>query len=579
MLKSILATFVRFATLCVIGLLFTRTSFAQTSKADPISVQEDPRLERTVTLSVGRAPLKSVIDQVGAQTGIRVTINEHDVSSGYLVLAECKSIKASALMHSLHSLLSLRGGEWAWTRARRTPEDSWQYTLHETPWAKDRLAIYNRLIESLLQDFIAVMRRLAPMTMAQRSMHRYELQKALHTEDTALIDSLFQNEEFWTETKFFVGALTPDQQDAVLHGSTVAVDIKSLPPDIYAHYHQSYVFFNVHTSGSDGVLYKVPEAQTVKFIPSRPNAAQKTVAPMISVTNATGAAYSWMGTGHLEAGIRDALKQLWMLPGDSAADPAGEALVKQPVFDEILAAEKQKAVDKIQAMLDLAPQDFPVRQISAQNGGPLGLTLKELARGADVPLLALLPTADNTFFRSAVGKQVQPYMTSLEGGNHKNYFFKWRDGVLLVNTPEWFVTVQEPVPASAWVQIHPDSNGHVSIKELAALFKQLTRGQFAWLASEIGLRDPVGLRDCVLLAASEPALMAVNGERVPAAILQPFGLPIELTPNADMVQARIRVDSKEGDPTLRFVQLEVYSSAQNRWLVITSYTLPTFHYR
>lgn len=289
------------------------------------AVKEDARLEKPVSLSARSISLKAVLDSFSAQTAVSISIDEHDPASSYTIMVECSKIPAGRMMNALYGVLSIRRGEWAWLRIGKP--GAYRYSLHETPWAKNRSDLYRRILDGLLGNYLSVLRRLAPLTMDERKLHRADLKKALYVDDDMYVDFYFNNEIFWTQARFFLGALNAEQQDAVLHGSSVSVPLAGLSPDVYALFHETYLHRNPRRGNGDGTYSPVPEPASIGFSRSNPTGSQQSLAPAIVVSQGD-AQVSWMGTGLLNLGVRSAIEKAWVIPGDTPTDTLGMLVVK-----------------------------------------------------------------------------------------------------------------------------------------------------------------------------------------------------------------------------------------------------------
>src|SRR5580700_7334496 len=83
---------------------------------DSAAAKEDRRLGKPVTLSTPAMPLKAVLSQFAKQTGIPISIDERDPSSGYRVQIECKDTPVWKMLDAIYSVFSITRGEWSWTR-------------------------------------------------------------------------------------------------------------------------------------------------------------------------------------------------------------------------------------------------------------------------------------------------------------------------------------------------------------------------------------------------------------------------------------------------------------------------------
>ncbi len=467
---------------------------------DNLTIEQDPRLNKPVSLSKGRLLLKTVLNEFSAQTGVAMTIDGRDPASGYSVLIECNQVPVGKMMNALYSLMSIRGGEWNWTRYGK--ESAYTYTFHETPGAKNRGAIHQNILNGLMSNYVAVMNQLAPLTMDERRLHKDDLKKALFLDDGPMIDFYFENESFWNEANFFCRALNREQQQAILEGKSITVVLNTLPHDVYNFYHQAYLQMDPKERDETGKMIPVPEPLSVQFSPSYPDHRQERLAPAILVSDSMGAV-SWMGTGCLEFGVRDAIKKAWLLPSDRASDAASNKVVESTPETE---GQKQEREADEALLRRLTPDSlFPNRR----KGLKLDTDLQQLASGTSTPLLAILHDQLNSD-ASPVGKPMQQFLDRLEG-NFKTYMVKWDQGMLLVAYPEWFTDTTPAIPYSLLHNLHPDKHGEVPLTELLSLMHHLSDDQAVWFAAKQNISNLSQLRPCLLFAVENPRVLMSDG--------------------------------------------------------------------
>jgi len=238
--------------------------------------------------------------------------------------------------------------------------------------------------------------------------------------------------------------------------------------------------------------------------------------------------------------------------------------------------EKEKFRTEEQLMLQHAAEAFVAQHPVGTLGTPLGFNLVQLAQGSSIPLLALLPSNDQTRLNSAIGTSVNSYMDGLEGGS-KSYFYKWSDGLLLVNTPDWFIDPVQVIPSSLWASLHPDKSGHIPLKEFANLMKKTSEDQAQWFATEVKMQHFSELRSCLLQLAKEPRLLSNQGVNlVPDAARSVVPANIQM-PSDPHTRYRMReLPGGAGDGNTTQLRVEAQSPGQERWQVVNVLQLPLY---
>jgi len=543
---------------------------ALTIQIDEAAIHDDPRLRQLVSLSTRSMPLLAVLDAISEQTGVEISMDDLDVASGYALFASYSKVPAGTVLNALYGLFSINRAEWAWTRQGRA--GGYRYRFHETPWAKNRSDTYNRILDGLLKNYVSVLRKLAPMTMADRKLHRNELSKALLLDDDSKLNYFFASESLWNNAKFFFGILSLGQQDSVLAGESVSISLHDLPQQVYDLYHVYYTTHAPSVTLPGSAPVQIPEPQSLRVYRSLPGGESGLVAPEIVIESSSGG-MSWMGSGWLQFGVREALKRAWVLSGDSMADPASKRLLAE-VKDTIeIRRDKQKAdanSGRLATQTGLSDESRRVLAESIASGLGLGSRLEQLSAGSTTPVLAVLRPGEQDIFASPVGKPVQEFLDRLEDKNLKRWYYKWRSGVLLVSNPSWFMNSTPAIPFRLLKAIRPDAEGQVPLSGWTKLMRNISDSQAGWFASTYGITGMSRFRPCLLIMASEPDVTRPDGVSVDSnamRLLQAASLMPRRTMSADSgVRVRIATLSK-GPPThaVTALQIELFDPGNNEW--------------
>jgi hypothetical protein len=402
----------------------------ETIKIDAAAVQQDSRLDKVVTLSGRSITLKEAFAAFSSQTGVAISIDDRSYASNYPLTIECRQTPVFRMMDAVYGLLSLRKAEWAWVWVNGV--HGYSYDLRETPWSKDRMNIYKTILAVMPREYMDLLRQLTPMTMAERKLHRSAVKETLHAADDGSVDVFFNDEKVWKQAEFFFTGLLPDQQDDVLRGEPVRLSPKSLSPELAELFAQAVPLEQGQA---------VPE--TVTFMLSKPLGRASDLAPRINMSY-IGMSGTWMGTGELHNGMRSAMNSVWMLPGDTANDPAADRVVQQAPLTadaqhEVEQAKQQAAWFESTTRLEM--DDNVKRRVIASITSSVSLltVLEQLSDGANVPLIALLEDHEQNSlgYASPVGKSVQQTLDRIRA-RWQNKMVKWRSGVLVINDLFWF---------------------------------------------------------------------------------------------------------------------------------------------
>ena len=501
------------STLLLLVLISPSLAMAQLTDPTPIAtitmddgaLKADPRLSAIVSTHAQSISLKSLLDDWSEQSGIRINIDALDPSSGYLVSAHCSNVRLAAMLDSLYGLLSIRRGEWCWYREGKP--GGYAYVLKETPWAKNRSDVYTALRDGLLRDYVRVMRKLAPMSPKERQLHRAELKHTLLDIDEARLNFYFNNESFWNQANFFIGALSESQQIAALSGQSVSVNLHELPEDVYNYYHLTHLHSKTQIQNPDGTYSDVPEPDSVSITSSLPNVRLGSLAPAIILSKGAHISTSWMGSGTLETAIRAAIERAWHLPADETGN-VESATTLVGVVDK--PKDKQDA-NLAQLEPTHLPENIQERMIRP-DGATIQRYLMDLAQGASQSVLAILPRIRPSSWRSPSGMSVGQALDNIHKGN-LDLMYKWRNSVILVNSPLWFATEQAPIPDYKMAILSLSSDGKAPIVRWSDFIQKISEGQADWLAEAYHIDAMRRLRGFLLWVGRNPRSLSKEGLR------------------------------------------------------------------
>ena len=485
-----------------------------------------------------------------------------------------------APLNALYGLFSIRRGEWAWTRIDR--QGAYSYTLHETAWAKDR-----KVLDGMLRNYLAVVRELAPMTMNERKAHKSELKKALFVDDDALVDGLLNEPLFWTEANLFLSVLSADQQTEVLSGKSVSVAMNSLSEGAHLLYEQAFKDRMIGTTNADGTETRMPPPDAVRFVPTSPNTSRGRLAPAVFM-DLGAVSMSWMGTGALDAGVRDAIKQAWMLPGDRLADPASTVVVHEPTVTSTLRNDRTAATAALEQFRNNPLPGIPERSRElilaglAANLAPAS-RLEELSWGSGTPLLALLPSGDNHGYPTPIGATVQRFLDRF-AARAEDHFCKWRDGVLLINHPFWFTDPNSAIPYSVLKLLQPDKAGTVPLRVWVDFIGRISDDQSEWFAATYGVENMKKVTICLRMINATPAVLRPDGASMTpddvGLLTSASILPRDLKETNEPYRIRLRESVRpKGVPSANGIAIEIdvsISGAGNeQWRAVALLQLPS----
>lgn len=473
--------------------------------------KSDHRLDTLVTISQQHISVGELLRRISEQANVEINIRPYDVSSGYDLLVECDKTPAGALLDSLYGLVSSRGFEWKWICTGTAP--AFKYTLVETPRAKEREERYKKLGQQALEKYIDLMRRLVEMGPSERNRHKKEIRETLgiYTDPaststptptptpSSMLDIFLNAEQIWKEARFFFSALSSDQQKLVLENhQPVHLSLPDLPPNIQQQFKDSFESSGTLVKGKDDIDYHaltLPQDFTISIMD--PTTLKGQVTPTVLITYSNGIGHTMFGTGFITGMIIKLIRQGWMLPGDSCDN-----------------ARNHNKLPKITARESGPPMvvvsDDGSTRIS-RSLDPLYNHLTDIARAGKFPLLAIVAEgAQDT------GEPSEAMLGTLLDQMQFGYsqMYKWRNDVLVVNTPRWFITQEAAVPYEQLKQIFSGDNHGVSLRGLAEVNRTLLEANVDWLSRARGLHGLHGLLPLLFYASEHSSIMTPAGSEV-----------------------------------------------------------------
>jgi hypothetical protein len=422
---------------------------------------------------------------------------------------------------------------------------------------------------------------MAPMSKEERLKHKRELMKALLTEDENNVRSFFEEEyDVWTEIKFFLSALTPDQQSQVLHGDSVSIDLKAASPEATALFHQYYSVFGPHESSQDGGQLK-PEPTSVSYFLAAPNRSRDQLIPLIGLSlssNGNGGTGN-LGTGILEFGVKEAIRRAWFLPGDRRSDPIEKTLVKESNDTDSIRSQKVRN-EHTAAMISEHPHPGMSEEVrermlaSMRSSLDTPSALYKLGAGSITPIVAVLPSGGQDSLVSPVGRSVGDFVHGVDN-RAQRHFCKWRNGVLLTNYPFWFVQPAVGIPYSELSKIRPDKSGITPLSKWVEFMHGISDDEAEWFGKNYGVQDIKSLRECMGFLYLFPAAASADGVTIDQntvhtlVSLRMLPQGRDYSPDGTLVRVTEAPDAASRGVS-RHLSVELFDKDRNRWLVMNS---------
>ncbi len=540
------------------------------ASASEISAKEraqDTRLETPVTLHERRIYLGELFAKLRAQTGLELTINETLPLSGVQVSLHCNRLPVVTLLNSLWSLLSNREAEWTWLRLSEGGKFRYEFT--QTAQAREKAARFGGYAQRVFEQYVAVMEDFARMTPKERQRNLPRLARTLYQNIDPALEDYVGEERVWKGVRLFTDAVPLNLRLRLLRGeqevqiplSDLSQSVQNLFKEVYAGYQFSYKV--------NGKEVPLEEPKTLRIYSSSQENLHRQIVPQIMIDYGQAGSVSCLSGYNLERGVQDYIRQLWNLPGDAQDHPAAQKIV--PLEAQVDPATIVK-YPFVLPNLTGRPRRIPIPHA-------LDTWLLLLARSAEIPMVEILPFQQNHDPGSPVNKTVDEFLSKASQYD-PNPMHKWRDGVLLVNYPMWFLEEENVVPYRLVKELTKWRGKIIPLPVLAKLMTALTEAQAQSLAEEY---PPVGgalaLFPMFGFAAQSPQILSPEGMALTpekAAILLTLPLPhLESLRDGSAAALRLIEEEIPTGGTGRTVGIRAEASVGGKWVLLGGFLQST----
>jgi hypothetical protein len=462
--------------------------------SDPLAQtmrQEDARLNQRISLIAPRIYVGELLEMLSKSSGVALSAGERDGAADVLIMVYWKDIPLADAMNALWSLLSYRDAVWHWQREGRPGQYRYQF---QQPRAARQLAErLRKQIQDLFESHAETMLEVAQMTPEERKSRLEELSRSMLQEDNRIAESLLQEDRIWEGLKIFGQALTPEQRLSVLRGEERSLRV---PVSRLSEAGRAFVrsIWKEQASQAmyrtlDGRWEPVPEPGHIHLEASRHG---RDLAPTLFIHLEHLGGYGYLGAMPMHNGLLRLLGQLWMLPGDSADDPASSRKVESEMRASVL---QEKRI--------------------------LEYRLAQLFEAGSLNLAARLPHENPRDPGAPTNQKVADYLKHLQEHPFEMRS-KWRGGTLLITDLSWIWDTERTLKWEAVKQLRQAEvrgEGLLTMNDLAYAAAQFTPAQLQRLAEEFPVMASV---------AYWHSLFRVYGASPGSAarLISPEGLPI-----------------------------------------------------
>jgi hypothetical protein len=437
----------------LLGMLLLGTAaFGQsTALNSPISVkmrQSDERLNMPVTVSADRIYLGELLEILAARTGVKLSMDNTDSFSGTLVACDFKQTPLADVMNALWSLVSCKEGLWEWRPTTR--QGATGYALAPTPAAQGLADRLHRMLQEMFDAKIERMMPLALMSPQERKAN-IDAEMALHIQ--------VGDDNSWSGLKLMAELLSPAQRSHVVRGEVVDIPLVALSREG----RRAALAFEQSANGTGNARTPSDATQPPEFLRFSGNLLEELhggndLFVMLGLANQ--GSVSLHSIAHVGSISMDpAVFVAWILPSDLPTLPL-----------------ETKPLENLVSLDATAPWSTAPR---------VDRHLAQLASTLEVSFAAVVGDfpADYTF--NGIGQTPAQHFSHL--WNMPRMMHKWREGILLLNYPDWFYGDPGRCPYETIKRLRTSmhkQNGLFSLDDVAGPVTTLTLWQLRRLGEE-----------------------------------------------------------------------------------------------
>lgn len=339
--------------------------------------EADPRLNVRVTVTPSRLLIGELLERLSKQTGVALRMDEQEAASGIPILLSLSDIPLASAMNGLTSLVSSRAAVWRWIREYRS--GAYQYWLRPPSMEELARGAKQRAQEEFEKE-VELLMKAARMSPSER-----EKLKDKNPPNASMI----ADPRVLGGVMVFAQSLSPSERLRVMrNGEKIIVKVDQLSPE-----GQAFVASESRSEVAAGPTLVVFHADRSPL----------DITPTLYMQLEGLGGYGYAGGGPLNKQMHAEFKDHWMLPGDEKDDP------------------------------------LSARQIAEKGAEPPESDLlMQMAVNASISLMAAPPKNSFQLVGAPVGKTVAQFLED-QWEYPPRLMSKWREHILLVSHPIWFL--------------------------------------------------------------------------------------------------------------------------------------------
>ena len=437
--------------------------------------RQDPRLEKTVTLTSSRICLGELMEDLSKQSGVTVSADEENGAADVQVTVSLRRVPLADAMDALWSLVSYQDAGWDWERTGKA--DSYRYSLTQPDAARLLPATLQKQIH---KEFEGETDRL----LAGLKMTPDQLKEA--AKGDRLLASLAdgKDDRVRPSMEIFAGLPLGIQQAILTEHQGMSVPVSALTASGQKFVHDKWLWTRDNggmTKDTHGNLIPVPEPTSIS-IGSEQHLGE--IAPSLYLDIGFGCG-DLAGGGWMEKEWEGKIGMMWINSGDAPEIPTAARQVPMPHNSQPDTPDTETFTSRLMQLSEAAPFSF-------------------LARLPDAHTFNSSITRELPYNRS-----VQNYLVRLQDASIAH---KWRGGILLLAHPSWLMDPEAPADAPWSVARHlrdreTQGDGYLTLDDFAWAAERTTPAQMRALAAHSpAMEGAAGWHDLLALYDGSPSI-------------------------------------------------------------------------
>ena len=501
--------------LFIILIAASHPAFCQISEA---MIKSDARLSKKVSFASNRIYLKDLFAELTTMTGVSLKTNDQDMAPAIELSVRFEELPLVKVLDSVWSLISNSDSKYYFIRGGLP--SVYAYYLLEPYSVKNRAGRVRDYSKIVFEDYINDICNMSYLSKSQRQARIKRYLSPSFATNTEYIKSILENDGWWIDIEFFAALVPGEKRHGLLfEGERVDMLAKEASPEVQNLFHKYWKEDCKPDPSDKSPIKPTPEPERIVVYANW--TVKSDICPTIMFSESPGLSQSIAPSFPAEAQIRGKLKQRWKLPLDDWTSP----------FEASKLTETSKYEDKSDAssMLNelrlhmykaqgLTDQEVAAKleksEINRQNSRPMDGQMSYLAKMMKFPYFAVFDSNSKRMPIYPKGTLLSKVLGDSDG-RFTDKMHKWREGVLLVNSPKWFASEPATTNFDTLKLLLGSKDGIVEMEKLAKAVSRMNDEQASELMPRFPvLREAYPMRQLFIYAQLHPAVLQPDGVEI-----------------------------------------------------------------